>query len=487
MSLARLPGEILVEIFSIVAGPQPTSAEACKTLANASLACRRVSVYSQSALFKNVSLEVYQPILKPEWAEESDGVGIPLNEEYGRQLNTSDDAKYEREFARLEAYVRACGSNHTLRDAARSLEVQWVMDLNSDFVHRLSILESLMSNISSAADIHVEIFNHWRGPKEPPTHMYQRNPRDFMGRVCKIDIQRDDSEFDSERSDCQVHTTRVKCRSRPIRLEILESILSSNLGPIELTIPLIGESAVVNRKFTRLTSRRAFDLQEELSPVQIQRRCLDKIRGNLIDLNMYGNGIKLTGGHDDSRLDLRSFGALTHVNVDGALLFGNSPSTADVMDKDLPSRLPPNLQSLTIQFPRDQGVFWSLPIARKLKYRPVNEIINRALVSSKGGAAPSCIQQLLEHKQSHLPNLENLGLYENEVVGPWVDYKIVSWPLPEWLRQCADDYEVEVEVNIRVSNLTRLLPAWEIVMSQDVDVDRGDVALDTDHELDEYY
>ena len=487
MSLTSLPPEILIEIFSIAAGPQPTSAEALKTLANASLTCRYVSTYSQSALFKAVSFRVYQRLLKPEWLEANDDLGIANNGEHQIQLSTTDDAKYERELTRLGTYVRACASNRILRDTVRSLDVRWVMDLNSDLVHRHSDLESLMSNINHAADVHIKIFNHWRGPNEPSAHMYQRRPNNLMNRMCEINIQRDDSESNSEPGHCQVNTTRIECWSRPIRLEILENILSSNLGPIKLAIPLVGDSAVVNRKLTRSSSCRAFDFHEELSPMQLQRRCLDGVRGNLIDLDMDGDGIKITGGHDGSRLDLHSFDALTHIDVDGALLFGNSPSTAADADRDLSSRLPSNLKNLAIRFPRDQGVFWSLPSIRKMKSRAVRSLINRTLVNDEGRIALSWIRQLLEHKQSSPPNLETLGLYEKIVIGPWMDYTVVNWPLPAWLRQSADDCGVDMEVEIRLPKGTRLLPDWEVVGVGSMLLDQDDAALDTDHELDEYY
>ncbi|KAH8894472.1 hypothetical protein GQ53DRAFT_744668 [Thozetella sp. PMI_491] len=489
MSLESLPSEILSNIFSYVGNSQPEdsssplSADVRYTLLDASLTCRRVSIHSQLALFRAVRFEVHQRLLLPPWA--IDNRREP-DEALDEVLDAEQDDAYLQSVARLEALAQVCAANPLLRDAVKELDINWEMDLNGDYGWELSVLEMLMPNINPSAKINIEILLHWRGPKEPPTHRYQRNPRTVNERRCQILIQRDPFYTPSPAIKNYRPVTRIHASDRPALIEVLERVLSPNLGRIDLEMQIPGDNAVVNRKTTRWSSRRGFDLHEQLSPVQIQQRCLDKVEGNIMHLRLNSYAAKLTGGHDGSRVDLRAFNGLDSLEIDGDLLFGNSPSTAGEAGVNLHCRLPPNLRSLKVLFPRGQGIFWSLPTVRKLQLSAADQLINSTLVLDEGRTALAWLNELLENRESKLPKLLSIWLEEEEVSGPWYDYRIMSWPLPGWLQQRADACGVRVLVNFRVPNGARILPDWGVVYEFEPlrDTDEG---LDTDHEYDEYY
>ncbi|KAK7988395.1 hypothetical protein PG990_005240 [Apiospora arundinis] len=401
---------------------------------------------------------------------------------------TIDRAGHDaRDEQRLVLLNRSCCNNPQLVHRIRSAELRWFHNVNdaphcNDFLAHLARSHSLVSVDCTLRHL------QWLLPGDPAAAgntplpaVYEWQPGGFVAlrelrlelnraednarvpvaslvKLCELPALRelalylpavvDQDSDDGDNSDGggeQLPTIGLTelCfgYGRPVSTAMLRQVLPRCPGLLVLSIGLPGAAIEVDRKMADHVSCGGYDLQGPvLSPVSIGR-LLAPVAASLEQLDLHADNI---------------------LEITACLLFGDGRGAVATAGggggniDDIWRRLPPALETLTIAFDGDLGLFWSLAEMRAHTRAGTfeSQLWDRRLRDGGDDGLQWLAELLRRHINGELPGnqLRSIMVEEREVVDRDRHWALATWRQPggDRLRDLARAAAVGLTISLRV-------------------------------------
>ncbi|KAI1400134.1 hypothetical protein F4819DRAFT_385747 [Hypoxylon fuscum] len=438
MSLTQLPFEILNDILSRLddQNEREYADNGFPTLCALALTCRRLSEIVTNLLYSNIKLVINGRGAKDTERTKTLNKCCRETPSLVNRIHSSDIRWFSRED--LEAYDEFLGHLATSTSLTRLKS-----ELNHDDWTVLPALYKFTKG-SFPHLTHLDVELNRVGGKEGYLPAEQLASLCELPSLERLSVYAPVSGFKTNvrPKDILPNLTHLHFwGSRPVSVEILDSLLprTPNLTCLQLGVP--GEATQIDRKMADNTSMLGYDLDEPLRPA-FYGDLLAPVAANLNRLVLDVDNITFPS-HEESRINLSRFTNLTQLDLSISLLFGSGPPWA----RDVWKCLPPRVEKLQLLFHDYSGLFWSLvDMRRHARSQTFDQLWSERLDMNH----VDWLVELLDRNRDNMPSFRSITIVETPVVDRDQNWKIVQWHMTDDLTALARAAGVELVIMLRV-------------------------------------